>query len=96
VGRPRGQRRIRDDIGFARVFYPERVPALERELAEAVQWSAEHPRPKREDIERASHVRMEDGWAEVVRVVGSEVVVAVGENPEKRVPFKRVLEVKSW
>lgn len=93
--RPRSVRTIKGDIGFAKVFYPERLLELEVELADAELWADENRRPKREAIENATHVRLVDGWAEVVSVEKSSVLVAVGEHPARKVSCRDVLEVKS-
>jgi hypothetical protein len=49
----------------------------------------------RSDIEASTHVRLHDGWTEVVRVNRETVSVAVGENRVETIRFDRVLECRA-
>ncbi len=92
---------VRNDLYWARAFGPEsRVAELEAELVEARKSDKERAVARqaiREGLPSASHVRLRDGWVEVVRLDDArrELIVAIGVNRQERISVNKVLEVKA-
>jgi hypothetical protein len=100
--RRRTAQAIRDELQFVRAFTPDslRIPDLQTELAEANRVERERRAARKavlKGILTATHVRLADGWVEVVSVDAPRhaVVVANGENRAEMVPVAKVLEVRS-
>lgn len=51
-------------------------------------------RPSVEEIRSASHLRLRDGWVEVIAVRSIDLRVGNGSNPAQTIRFSEVLEVR--
>jgi hypothetical protein len=98
----RNVQQVRDELSFLRVVDPHnaKVKVLAAELTEMNRTERERRAARkaiRDGILKATHVRLADGWVEIVTVDAPEheVVVAIGANREERVPVSKVLEVMS-
>lgn len=94
--KPRSVTTVRDLLNATRALSPDRsdlIEKLEAELA-AAEAAVAARRAVSEGILRATHVRLKDGWVEVVAIESiTRIAVKNGENRTENVRLADVLEV---
>lgn len=93
---PRSVAVVRGDLDMTRAFTPERtehIAKLEAELA-ASKAAAKSRAAVSKGILSATHVKLADGWVEVVRVDGiNGIVVKNGDNRSETVRLRDVHDI---